>query len=120
MLQINCTMCQKCNKTLTLERNEVIMLATTRCKEGKEQVRKYLVEARERAGLTQQEVAKRVGISRQYYQMVETGERQKRMNLSLASVLSGVLNIPIAEIVQRESRAAQKPEKPEEGGEEDG
>lgn len=88
------------------------MIATTRCKRGREQVREYLIEAREKAGLTQQDVANRIGISRQYYQMVETGERQKRMNLSLAGGLSVVLNIPIAEIVQRES-AAQESEKQE-------
>lgn len=88
------------------------MIATTRCKRGREQVREYLIEAREKAGLTQQDVANRIGISRQYYQMVETGERQKRMDLSLASGLSVVLNIPIAEIVQRES-AAQESERQE-------
>lgn len=90
------------------------MIATTRCKGGREQVREYLIEAREKAGLTQQDVANRIGISRQYYQMVETGERQKRMDLSLAGGLSGALNIPIAEIVQRES-AAQESER-QEGG----
>ena len=88
------------------------MIATTRCKGGREQVREYLIEAREKAGLTQQDVANRIGISRQYYQMVETGERQKRMDLSLADGLSVVLNIPIAEIVQREN-AAQESEKQE-------
>ena len=90
------------------------MIATTRCKGGREQVREYLIEAREKAGLTQQDVANRIGISRQYYQMVETGERQKRMDLSLAGGLSVVLNIPIAEIVQRES-SAQESER-QEGG----
>lgn len=90
------------------------MIATTRCKGGREQVREYLIEAREKAGLTQQDVANRIGISRQYYQMVETGERQKRMDLSLADGLSVVLNIPIAEIAQRES-AAQESER-QEGG----
>lgn len=88
------------------------MIATTRCKGGRKQVREYLIEAREKAGLTQQDVANRIGISRQYYQMVETGERQKRMDLSLAGDLSVVLNIPIAEIVQRES-AAQESERQE-------
>lgn len=90
------------------------MIATTRCKGGREQVREYLIEAREKAGLTQQDVANRIGISRQYYQMVETGERQKRMDLSIAGGLSVVLNIPIAEIAQRES-AAQESER-QEGG----
>ena len=33
------------------------MIATTRCKGGREQVREYLIEAREKAGLTQQDVA---------------------------------------------------------------
>lgn len=79
------------------------MMATTRCKGGRKQVREYLIEAREKAGLTQQDVANRIGISRQYYQMVETGERQKRMDLSLAGDLSAILNIPITEIVQKES-----------------
>lgn len=79
------------------------MVATTRCKGGRKQVREYLIEAREKAGLTQQDVANRIGISRQYYQMVETGERQKRMDLSLAGGLSAILNIPITEIVQKES-----------------
>ena len=79
------------------------MMATTRCKGGRKQVREYLIEAREKAGLTQQDVANRIGISRQYYQMVETGERQKRMDLSLAGALSAILNIPITEIVQKES-----------------
>lgn len=81
------------------------MMATTRCKGGRKQVREYLIEAREKAGLTQQDVANRIGISRQYYQMVETGERQKRMDLSLAGGLSAILNIPITEIVQKESAA---------------
>lgn len=79
------------------------MMATTRCKGGRKQVREYLIEAREKAGLTQQDVANRIGISRQYYQMVETGERQKRMDLSLAGGLSAILNIPITEIAQKES-----------------
>lgn len=84
------------------------MIATTRCKGGREQVREYLIEAREKAGLTQQDVANRIGISRQYYQMVETGERQKRMDLSLAGGLSVVLNIPIAEIASRLSLHTRK------------
>lgn len=79
------------------------MMATTRCKGERKQVREYLIKAREKAGLTQQDVANRIGISRQYYQMVETGERQKRMDLSLAGGLSAILNIPITEIVQKES-----------------
>lgn len=79
------------------------MLSTKRCIGRGDRVREYLVKAREKAGLTQQDVANRIGISRQYYQMVEQGERQRKMDLSLAGGLSAVLNIPITEIVRMES-----------------
>lgn len=82
------------------------MIATTRCKGGREQVREYLIKAREKAGLTQQDVANRIGISRQYYQMVETGERQKRMDLSLAGGLSVVLNHRYAKTGKGQRREA--------------
>ena len=84
------------------------MIATTRCKGGREQVREYLIEAREKAGLTQQDVANRIGISRQYYQMVETGERQKRMDLSLAGGLSVVLNEDFAKMILGMMEAREK------------
>lgn len=48
-------------------------------------MRQYLVDLRVQHGLSQQDVANRLGISRQYYQMIENGERQKHLALSLAS-----------------------------------
>lgn len=38
-------------------------------------MRKNLKEARQRAGLTQQQIADRLGISLRYYQNLETGDR---------------------------------------------
>ena len=85
------------------------MIATTRCKGGREQVREYLIEAREKAGLTQQDVANRIGISRQYYQMVETGERQKRIKKIQDKIPDAVQNDLEA---QGKAAPAEKKEKP--------
>lgn len=42
---------------------------------GEERVRKNLKEARQRAGLTQQAIADKLGISLRYYQNIEDGSR---------------------------------------------
>lgn len=44
-------------------------------KEGEEMKREWLIRDRKLMGLTQDEVAKKVGISRSYYNQIETGER---------------------------------------------
>lgn len=45
------------------------MIATTRCKGGREQVREYLIEAREKAGLTQQDGEGSVIMAQQYIKL---------------------------------------------------
>lgn len=45
-------------------------------------MRQYLVSLRNEHGYSQQDVADKLNISRQYYQMIETGERQKKMDIS--------------------------------------
>jgi transcriptional regulator with XRE-family HTH domain len=54
--------------------------------------------------MTMQEVADKIGISRQYYQMIECGERQKNMDITLVKSLSDVLGVPIEIIFDAESR----------------
>ena len=44
-------------------------------KEGLRMKRDWLIRDRQLLGLTQDEVAKKVGISRSYYNQIETGER---------------------------------------------
>lgn len=85
------------------------MITTNCCTKGAKKVREYLIDAREKAGMTQQDVANCLGISRQYYQMVEQGERQKRMDLSLAGGLSAALNMPILEIIEHENAMLDEP-----------
>lgn len=43
--------------------------------DGGEKLRKNLKEARKKAGMTQQQMADRLGISLRYYQNLETGDR---------------------------------------------
>ena len=66
-------------------------------------LRDYLVELRLKKGLSQQDVAERLGISRQYYQMIDRGERQKRLDLALAGALAALLEVNVMDIQRFES-----------------
>ena len=65
-------------------------------------MREWLHKARKEKGMTQTEVAKRLDISVAYYSYIESGDRQKKMDLPLAVKLSGILGIPIEQIVEME------------------
>lgn len=71
---------------------------------GDEFLRDYLVELRNRKGLSQQDVADKLGITRQYYQMIEAGERQKHLDLSLAGGLAILLDVTIMDIERYEAQ----------------
>jgi len=66
-------------------------------------MRIYLVQLREEKNQTQQDVADALGISRQYYAMIENGTRQKRMDITLITALANHFKISPAEIVHFES-----------------
>ena len=66
-------------------------------------MREYMKEARTSLNLSQQSVAEMVGITRQYYQQIESGNRQSALDISLASKLSGVLNLSLEQISDFES-----------------
>lgn len=65
-------------------------------------MRDWLLNARKEKGLTQLDVAKRLDISEAYFNYIENGERQKKMDIALASKLSVILDIPLAEIIEFE------------------
>lgn len=65
-------------------------------------MREWLKDARTKAGLTMKDVGEKLGISESYYCAIEKGERQKKMDMMVASGLSMILRIPISEIVQME------------------
>lgn len=53
-------------------------------------MRKWLIEKREQQNLTQEKVAKRSGIQRSYYSMIESGKRSPSpyVAMKIATVLS--------------------------------
>ncbi|HIY10323.1 MAG TPA: helix-turn-helix transcriptional regulator [Candidatus Anaerofilum excrementigallinarum] len=69
-------------------------------------MRQYLVDLRLQHGLSQQDVANRLGISRQYYQMIESGERQKHLALSLASSFAVLYGVSVMDIERNEMKLA--------------
>lgn len=71
-------------------------------------MRQYLVDLRLQHGLSQQDVANRLGISRQYYQMIENGERQKHLALSLASSFAVLYGVSVMDIERHEAELAQR------------
>lgn len=67
-------------------------------------MRSYLAKMREEKKMTQHDVAKAVGVSRQYYQMIETGNRQKKMDVTLCVKLADVLGVSVVDIINEESK----------------
>ena len=67
-------------------------------------LRAYLKELRKKAGLTQNDVAERIGIGASTYTMIELGERQKDMNLSLVEKLAEVFGVSVGEIAEEEAK----------------
>ena len=67
-------------------------------------MRNYLKRLREERGLSMQELAEKLDISRQYYQMIESGERQKKMDITLVKGISSALNVSLESIIEEENR----------------
>ena len=72
--------------------------------EGDEKVRRYLKQLRDEKGLTQQEVAAKMGIGQSYYSDIELAVKQTDMSLSIVQKLSEVLGVPIATIIEEEKK----------------
>lgn len=66
-------------------------------------MRDWLMKARTEKGLTMKQMGDALDVSESYYSMIESGNRQKRMDLTLVSKISAVLDIPIAEIASLEA-----------------
>ena len=70
-------------------------------------MRDYLKKIREEQGKTQQHVACATGLTRQYYNMIESGERQADMSLSIMKKLSEAFELPLDYIIEQESKLNQ-------------
>ena len=65
-------------------------------------MREFLKCLRKERKLTQVEISKRMGISQQYYNMIETGERNERMSLETAMNIAKVLDLEPFDFIKRE------------------
>ena len=68
--------------------------------------REYLISWRRQRNESQQDVADSVGVSRQYYAMIEDGSRQKKMDVTLLTALARHFDVSAAEIVEMETGGA--------------
>lgn len=65
-------------------------------------MREYLKKLRKEKGYTMQVMADKLGISKQYYQSIEVGERQQNMDITLAVKLSDIFGISIQTLIEEE------------------
>lgn len=65
-------------------------------------MREWLKSAREKCGFTMKAASEKLGISESYYCSIENGARQKKMDITLASKISVVFDVPLAEVIESE------------------
>ena len=74
-------------------------------------MRDWLRNLRIKNGYTMKEMGVKLGISESYYCAIESRERQKKMDMLLASSLATIFEIPIATIVSLDSAEHSQKEK---------
>lgn len=67
-------------------------------------MREYLKKLRTERNMTMQNVADAFGITRQYYEMIENGDRQKNMDFTLIAKISTLFELPIETIAEFEQK----------------
>lgn len=67
-------------------------------------MREYLISLRTEKGLTQKQIAQKLDIYESYYNQIEKGERQKKMDITLLNRLSLALEIPITVLINYENK----------------
>lgn len=66
-------------------------------------MRNWLKEKRLAKGMTMRDMSEKLGISESYYSMIESGDRQKKMDVTLVAGLSVALGMQITEIIERDA-----------------
>ena len=67
-------------------------------------MRTYLRELRKKAKMTQDDVAKKIGILESSYCMIEKGKRQKDLNISLVRRFGEIFDVPESYIIDEEKK----------------
>lgn len=65
-------------------------------------MRDFLRDLRKERKLSQDDIAKRMGLTQSFYSMIETGERVELMTIEMAIKLANVLGIDSADLIIRE------------------
>lgn len=65
-------------------------------------------EKRLEANLTMAQMAEKLDITESYYSLIEAGQRQKDMDISLAVNLAKIFSIPTIQIVEYEKEGERK------------
>ncbi len=66
-------------------------------------MRNYLATLRKEKNFTQKQVADKLDISESYYNQIENGERQKRMDITIIDRLAKALDISVSDIIRYEN-----------------
>ena len=69
---------------------------------GGEIMRCWLIDKRNQLGITQKELAVKLGVSQQYVSLIENGNRQSKITADLLCKLSSILSMPIEQIIKSE------------------
>ena len=67
-------------------------------------MRSWLKGLREKSKFSQTELASRLNIAQQYYSLIENGERQKDLDLSMATKLAKIFDVSIDWIIAEEEK----------------
>lgn len=62
-------------------------------------MRDWLKKSREEKGVTMSEMAQKLDFSEGYYCLIENGKRQKKMDITLLTRISSVLDLPLVDAV---------------------
>ncbi|MBU5432663.1 helix-turn-helix domain-containing protein [Intestinimonas sp. MSJ-38] len=71
---------------------------------GGEIMREWLRKLRNEKGLTMKDMGEKLGISESYYCAIENGDRQKKMDMMIASGLATIFEISVLSIVTYEEQ----------------
>lgn len=71
-------------------------------------MREYLKIFRIAQNLSQIDIANAIGISQQYYSLIESGERLNSLTVEIVSKLANILNVSIEEIFYYEDQWSRK------------
>ena len=65
-------------------------------------MRKWLKELRNSRGMTQREMAQKMGITEAYYALIENGQRQKKMDVTILAGIAKATGTSVGRVAVKE------------------